>query len=492
MQDSGAQAAGPSTSTDGRQEHASIGGGTKPIPGLRGSELVKSLRGLKAEPHHFLLRLALRFGGITDLPFRNLPFLHEHVILISNPDYIQYILHNNYTNYLKNTGRWRGFRQVIGNGLLAADGENWRRQRQRVQPAFHPDRLGVLERSVTEEMDALEERWRPVEQRGEAIDAFKEMLELGLRILARTMFSRDVNSVIEPLLAAFRTVHRFIDPFSLANMFDPPRVVRRLISPGFPQFERAIRVFDDVIYSLIRDRQSSDQVPGDILSMLIRSRDDEQGELMTPRQVRDEVMVTMMAGHEPPATAITWTLYLLSMHPDAERQAYEEVRQVLGDRRCTLADVPQLRYLKMVIEESLRIYPPAWGIDRMTAKDDVIDGYRIPAGSTVAISTYVMHHHPKYWDNPEGFDPLRFSDDQEPTRPTYSYFPFGGGARRCIGFRFAMTQMPLVLATLLQRRRLELVPGQIIRPLPLLNLIPARPMMMTPRPRTAVAHVGGA
>jgi cytochrome P450 len=375
--------------------------------------------------------------------------------------------------------------------VLAADGENWRRQRQRVQPAFHPDRLNVLERAVTEEMDALESRWQGVEQRGESIDAFKEMLELGLRILARTMFSRDVDSVIDPVLNAFRTVHRFIDPFSLANLLDPPPLVRRLLSPGFSKFDRARQVFDDVIYTLIKDRQASDTHSGDILSMLIRSRDEEKGEVMTPRQVRDEVMVTMMAGHEPTATAITWTLYLLALHPDAERRACEEVRQVLGDRRCTLADVPRLHYLKMVIEESLRIFPPAWGIDRTAVKDDIIDGYRIPAGSTVAISTYVLHHHPKYWDNPEGFDPLRFADGQDQTRPTYAYFPFGGGARRCIGFRFAMTQMPLVIATLLQRHRLELAPGQTIRPTPMLNLIPAGPVMMTPRPRAAVAHVAG-
>jgi cytochrome P450 len=146
----------------------------------------------------------------------------------------------------------------------------------------------------------------------------------------------------------------------------------------------------------------------------------------------------------------------------------------------------------MVIDESIRIYPPVYGIDRLVAKDDFIDGYRIPAGSIVVLSTYVLQHHPKYWENPERFDPLRFADGQEQTRPAYAYFPFGGGPRRCLGFRFAMAQMPMVLATLLQCRRLELVPGQTIKPAPTLNLVPSGRVMMTLRPRTAVAHVGGA
>jgi len=455
---------------------------TREIPGLRGWELVKALDQLRRQPNDFLVKLALRFGGITDLPF---PI--ERVVVVSNPEYIEYLLHQNYDNYTKGTGRWNALRELVGRGLLTIDGAEWRTQRQRVQPAFHKDRLTLLEAAILEETERMFGRWRGLADRREPVHLLKEMLELSLRILTRTMFSRDGGDVIEPVLNAFAAAHKFINPFSVANLLNPPRIVRRALSPGFLAFERAFRTLDDVIHRIVRERLASGQDTGDMLSMLIQSKDEERGEVMTSTQVRDEIMTALLAGHEPTAICLTWTLYLLSKHPDVERRVCEEVGAVLGGREPGIEDLAKLEYTGMVLEESLRLYPPVWGIDRYAAAEDVIDGYRIPKGATVAISSYVVHHQPAYWENPEGFDPLRFTPARSEGRPTYAYFPFGGGARRCIGFRFATVQMQATLARIFQEFRLDLVPGQIITPKPILNLPPRQPVWMTLHRRATTA-----
>jgi len=451
----------------------------KPINGLRGLELLRSLGKLRDNPPDFLLKLALRFGGVTDLPF---PF--ERVILISNPEYIEYILHRNYANYLKDTGRWHSFREILGNGLLTADGQDWRRQRQRVQPAFHQDRMPLLERAIEQETAILAEAWRRHARTSEPVPVLHDMLGLMLKILTRVMFSRDVGDVIDPVLAAFKTAHTFLNPFSVANLLDPPRFLRHLISPGYGKFARSLRVLDDVVHRIIRDRVASGVDTGDMLSMLVSSRDEEANELMNSTQVRDEVMTAFMAGHETTAIALTWTLYLLARHPTIEQQVWEELRSALAVGPVTLADLPKIDYLRCTIEEGMRLYPPGWGLDRRAAEDDDIDGYRIPANATVAFSAYVVQHHPDYWPDAETFDPLRFTDERSKDRPLYAYFPFGGGPRRCIGHRVAMVQMQAALARLLREFKLELVSDEPVAPKAVLNLMPRREIFMkvTPRP----------
>jgi cytochrome P450 len=261
---------------------------------------------------------------------------------------------------------------------------------------------------------------------------------------------------------------------SLINLLELPVTVRRFFLPRFRQFESAFRQLDEIIHQMIAERRASGEDTGDFLSMLLTGRDDEHGETMDEAQLRDEVMGAFLAGHETTAIALTWAFYLLSKNPVARRQLQAEVRSVLGGRFPTMQDLPNLKFNRMVIEESMRLYPPAWGFDRKSLADDELGGYRIRAGSTVAICTYVMHHHPAYWENPEGFDPMRFSEERSAGRPEYAYLPFGGGPRRCIGNRFAMLEMQLIMAAMAQNFELDLVPGPPVNVRPTVNLQPDR------------------
>ncbi len=442
-------------------------------PGPRGKELYGTLLHLKNRPVETLLDLALRYGPVVSMPF-----FRDPVVLVSSPEAIQYLLHQNYRNYQKTTERWKVFRELIGNGLLASDGDLWRRQRQRIQPAFHQERLALFESLLHAATTDVIGEWRRSARENKPIGLFREFLRLSLRIITEAMFGRDVREFEETALRAFAAAHVYINPMSLINLLELPVAVRRLLLPRFRQFETAFRQLDQIVNRMIAERRASGEDTGDFLSMLLKGRDEEQGETMNEAQVRDEVMGSFMAGHETTAVGLTWAFYLLSKNPVARRQLQAELSSVLGGRFPKMQDLPSLRFNRMVIDESMRIYPPAWGFDRKSLADDELGGYRIPAGSTVAICTYVMHHHPAYWENPEGFDPMRFSEERSAGRPEYSYLPFGGGPRRCIGNRFAMIQMQLILAAVTQNFELDLVPGAPIDVHPTVNLQPDRNFLM--------------
>lgn len=442
-------------------------------------ELANCLRGLARSPHECLLALALRYGTMVSLPY---PL--EAVVLVSDPTAIEYIFHYNHRNYTKQTARYSTLADVMGEGLFSIDGDVWRKQRQRIQPAFHQERLAHFEQAVMGELGTMLAQWRRHASAGTPVSLYQELLRMSLRAIVKAMFGGDIRDVVAPTLAAFETAHRFINPVSFVNLMAPPRAVRRVLAPGFRSFERALRLLNEVIDGIVRDRGRDHVDTGDLLSMLLASRDEEAGEAMTARQVRDEVMTMFMAGHETGALGLTWTLYLLSLHPSIRRELQAEVHQVLAGRDPTIQDLPKLTFTKWVIEESMRLYPPAWGVDRRTVQSDVVAGYKIPAGTTIAISMYVVHRLPQFWRNPEGFDPHRFSPEESQGRPAYAYFPFGGGPRRCVGMRFANAQMQLVLASIVQQFDLDLAPGPAVAPQARLNFSPSRDIFVTPRDLT--------
>ena len=442
------------------------------IPGPRGKELVGALRGLVNRPHEFLLELALRYGGVVCMPF---PL--ETVIVVSDTDAIQHIFHQNHANYTKQTARFRSLAEIMGYGLFTTDGDVWRRQRQRVQPAFHHDRLAHFERVTAGEMAETAARWRQLAAAGAPVALNRELLRLSLPIIVKAMFGADIRGVVDPAVRAFQQAHTFINPTSLVNLIDPPRAMKRL-APGFRTFERSLTLLHGVIQQIVDERQRSGHDSGDLLSMLIAGRDEELGQSMTASEVRDEIMTMFMAGHETVALGLTWSLYLLSIHPTIRRQLQDEVATVLAGRDPTFADLPRLNLTRMVIDEAMRLYPPGWAIDRRSLGSDVLAGYTIPAGATIAISMYVVHRLPRYWSNPEGFDPWRFSPERSAGRPQYAYFPFGGGPRRCIGMRFALAQMQFLLAAIIQGFDVDLVPGPAIPPQARLNFSPSRDVMV--------------
>lgn len=327
------------------------------IPGLRGKQLVGAFFALRSHPLDFLLDVALRYGPVVSMPF-----IKDPVILVSSPEAIQYLLHQNHKNYRKRTERWKVFRQLVGKGLLTSDGDLWRRQRQRIQPAFHHDRIARFETLIAEETTSMLEQWRLTAAEGNTIGLFGEMLRLSMHIITRGMFGRDSGSFADTAMRAFATAHNYINPMSLVNLLLIPASVRRALLPRFRGFEKAFRGLDEIVQRLIAERSASEDEGDDFLSMLLRGRDDDHGETMSPAQLRDEIITVFLAGHETTAIGLTWTCYLLSMHPETRRELRDEVRRVLGGRFPTIRDLPDLKLNHMVIEESLRLYPPRLGI----------------------------------------------------------------------------------------------------------------------------------
>ncbi len=428
-------------------------------PGPKGRYLTGNLLDYARDPLGFLTECSRNYGDVVRLRFPGLP-----LYLLNNPDHVEYVLVRNNRNFIKS----RYFRRelgFLGQGLLNSEGEFWRRQRRLAQPAFHRQRInayGEVMVSYTERMLAM---WRD----GETRDIHQEMMRLLLEIVAKVLFDAEIAESGEVREALDRAIKRFDEQGS-------GMLVRFLVG-NFPtptnlRFQKAVRRLDDVIYGLISERRSSGEDTGDLLSMLLHVRD-EEGNRMSDKQLRDEVMTVLLAGHETNALALSWSWYLLSQHPEVESKLLEELQEVLGDRVATVEDVPRLRYTQMVLKESMRLYPPAWGISREAKEECDIGGYHVPVGTQLFIVLWVLHRDPRYFEDPEAFAPDRWEDGFGEQVPKYAYLPFGAGPRLCIGSSFAMTEATLLLATIAKKFRLELAPvQQRVTPQPSVTLRP--------------------
>ncbi|NVB37118.1 cytochrome P450 [Pseudenhygromyxa sp. WMMC2535] len=382
---------------------------------------------------------------------------------------------------------YEGLRLVLGQGLLTSDGEFWKRQRKLATPAFHHKRLlelcDTMVRCTVDLGEGWSTRLSTSAGRGPAdatVDVHAAMMALTFRIVGLTLFSTELSHDAGDAGPALTTVLEHAN-FTIASMqLAPPPWVP---TPRNRRFNAAKRVLDDVVERIIRERRAladhdEAALPNDLLSMLMRATDETGRERMSDVELRDEIMTLVLAGHETTAQALSWTLMLLSQHPAVERALVDEVREVCGDRPPTMADLDALAYTGRVIDESMRLYPPAWIFERLTKVDLELGGYFIPAETMIAIVPWTLHRHPRLWDNPEGFDPDRFTEARSQGRPRYAYLPFGGGPRQCIGLNFARYEAKLVLATLIQRFRFELLPGQDLRPEPSVTLRPRHGLKM--------------
>jgi cytochrome P450 len=311
------------------------------------------------------------------------------------------------------------------------------------------------------------DQWHDFVERDQPLDVAAEMLHLTLCIVSKALFNRDLSDEMDSVGQAVTTVNRLLSEYLYAPF--PPLNVP---TPRNRRFQAARRTLDQIVQSIITHRRQQNTDMGDVLSMLLIAHDEETGQGMNDQQVRDEVMTLLIAGHETVSTALTWTWYLLSQHPEVERRLYSELDEVLGGHVPTVDHLSRLSYTRMVLEEVLRLYPPAWVFGRKAISDDEIGGYFIPANSMIVLSPYVTHRNPAFWENPEAFNPERFTPERSAGRPHYAYFPFGGGSRMCIGNNFALMEMQLILATIAQRYRLHLVPGHPVEPEALLSLRP--------------------
>lgn len=322
---------------------------------------------------------------------------------------------------------------------------------------------------------AMLARWDRAATAGSGFDIGAEMKRLTLAIAGLTLFSRDPSQDADVVGQTFNLLASYLEQRFNHPLLSLPAWVP---TPRNREVKNAIRTLNGVVLALIRDRRREGRDHGDLLSMLMQARDDETGEVMTEDQVRSEALTFLVAGHETTSTALTWTFFLLGSHPSIRRRVREEIGRVLGERLPTIEDVPHLIVTRMAIEESMRLCPPVWALARQAAQEDEIGGYRIPARSTVIVCPFVTHRHPDFWERPEVFDPDRFTPQRVAQRPKGAYFPFLGGPRHCIGNEFAMLEMCLVLAMVLQRFDVELLPDQAIRPKAALTLRPCAPVQV--------------
>jgi cytochrome P450 len=422
----------------------------------------------------FLVRTARRYGGVARFALRT-----RSVFLVSDPAGVKRVLQDNADNYGRNTRSVAALRETLGEGLLTTTGPSWWRNRRLAQPAFHKQRLGGFADTMAAAATDFAERAAGIGAAGAPFDLVPELLRLTLRILGQCLFQRDLTEDAGAIGGALAVVlHHTID--KLGRIVPIPTA---LPTPKNIRFRAALRALDRVVLSLIDERRKAgrdrNDDRGDLLSMLLSARDEDTGEGLSDHQLRDEVMTLLLAGHETTAMSLSWTFYLLSLHPAQRRTLEDELARVLAGRPPRLEDLPRLPYTRMVLEESMRLYPPAWVITRSAEGDDEIGGFRIPAGSNVLVSPYVVHHDPALWDDPEGFDPQRFAGDQA----RYTYFPFGGGPHLCIGAGFAMMEASIVLATVAQRLRFDLEPGRPVAIEPLVTLRPTPGIWVTARRR---------
>jgi cytochrome P450 len=439
-------------------------------PGPKNLPILGNLYAFRSNPLVFLTNAAREYGDLVY--FR---VAHQHMYLVNHPDYVREILVANQGNFIKSRGLQRA-KLLLGEGLLTSEGQHHLRQRRLVQPAFHRERLAGYASAMSE----CAVRWRDRWQAGSTLDVSTEMPHLTLSIVARTLFSADVQSEASQIGAAMTTVlelfRLLLLPFS--------EYLDKLPLPYVRRFQKARGRLDATIYGLIRERRKSGEDTGDLLSMLLLAQDeDDRTVRMSDEQVRDEALTLFLAGHETTANALTWTWYLLSQHPEVERRLHSEIDDVLQGRAPELADVPRLRYAEMILAEALRLYPPAWAIGRMATGPFDLGGVEIPTKSICILSPYLVQRDPRWFPNPENFDPERWTPEARDSRPKFSYFPFGGGARVCIGERFAWMEGVIVMAAIAQKWRLRLAPDQRVEPLPLITLRVKNGLRMVPQSR---------
>lgn len=414
--------------------------------------LPRMFRDMKSDPIGMLVRCVEEFGdamgirtGVLDLA------------LLSHPDHAAHILKNNAKNYTKSLS-YRELELVVGKGLLTSEDRLWRRQRRIAQPQFKRKQVARFAPLVADKTARMLERWRQLEESEESneIDISREMIHLTLGIVGQAFFGTDLSEHIDRLGEAMNVCLPFVRKRTEALFAYPVW----LPLPSHRRFRRAVGDMDQLVHELIAERQrhSRENAPRDLLSTMIFARDPETDETMQATQVRDEIVTFLFAGHETTAYALTWTFILLYQNPDAATRVRREVDEVLGARAPEPDDVPRLAYTRRVLLETMRLYPPAWLLERQALADDVVSGWRVPRNTLVMLSAFTIHRHPEFWDEPERFDPERFLPERIARRHKAAYFPFGAGQRQCIGEDFAMMEMVQIVAMIVRAFDVQLVP----------------------------------
>jgi cytochrome P450 len=438
-------------------------------PSLKSDLIGGHFRSFRKNPTQFLTRLSA-LGDVTS--FRMGP---QQGYFINDPDLIRDVLVVSAHKFMKGRALQRA-KSLLGEGLLTSEGEAHLRQRRMIQPAFHRARIGEYARAMVESAAKMSESWGD----GDVRDIDQEMMHLTLQIVAKTLFSANVEDDADEIGAAMTSIVKLFNylllPFS--------EWLEKLPLPHSKRFRKAKDKLNSVIYGIINERRRSGEDTGDLLSMLLMAHDEETGGGMTNEQIRDEALTLFLAGHETTANAMTWTWYLLSQNPEKESRLHDELDAVLGDRSPTMDDLPNLKYTEAVMAESMRLFPPAWAIGRLSTEEHHLGDYHLPEKSLVLVSPYITHRDSRFWENADSFIPERWEKlNVKEAGQRNIYLPFGGGIRRCIGESFAWTEGILLLATLAHKWKLRVVPEQKIGLQPMITLRPKFGMRMEIRSR---------
>jgi cytochrome P450 len=444
---------------------------TKTPPVAPGVPLLGVLPQVWKNPLGFFLNTAKKYGGIVQIQMGP-----NHMYLVSHPNAVKHILQDNNKNYVKGYEKAKG---LFGDGLLTADGDKWLRQRRLMSPAFNRSAINPLLSMMVAATEEKMAEWRSRPNPQEPLDMASEMMLLTQTIILRTMFSTDIGDHAEQAAEAFTTALEHLN----ATMMVPFEFVQKLPTRANIRFKHAIQYLDDLIYGLIEERRRSGLSHQDLLGMLMSARDEDTGKGMSDQQMRDEIFTIFLAGHETTASLLGWTLFLLGQNPDVEARLRFEQQEVLGGQTPDHENLRKMDYTRKVLEEALRMYPPAWMFARQAVREDVVDGYALPAGASIMLSPYVTHHLPEFWEDPDRFDPERFTMDRMENRPRFAYFPFGGGPRLCIGNNFALMEAPLLLTMIMQNFQLELIKDQVFELKPVATLRPQPALWMKVLPR---------
>lgn len=415
-----------------------------------------------------------KYGDLFELTsvFFKLIRHFKKVVIVTGPDMVKHIMQDNNKNYVKSYG-YSVLKVLLGEGLLTSEGEFWRKQRRLLQPAFHRDRLASFVSTYAEFGQQLADKWSK-EPAGTVVDVSQGFMEATLNIVSKAMFSTDVGDAMDVVNREFdyaneKLIARITSPFPMPFWMPLPGVKRE---------EESYEAIKNVVAQVIEKRRNSTEKYDDLLAMLMEVEDADTGEKMSNQQIQDEVLTIFLAGHETTAVALTWLVHCLDENPEVVEKLLEEEKAVLNGRTPTIDDLRSLEYTRMVIDETLRLFPPAWIIGRHATGPDKLGEYDIPADTNCLIPVYYIHRNPKYWEEPLKFKPERFSKENSKGRHKFVYFPFGGGPRLCIGNNFALMEMQVVVPMLVRAIKLTKPAGFKFKREPLITMRPTPHMQM--------------
>jgi cytochrome P450 len=443
-------------------------------PGPTGLPILGNARDFTKDALGFLDGCQKQFGDLFHL---KLSGVKGYVAL--HPSLIQQVLSQNQQNYSKSTRGILKYREVLGTGLFTSEGDHWRRQRRIVQPTLKKAPVDSFSRIMLEEAKSLSEHWEENYLDLPSFDLYSDMMRITLKIVSLALLGKDVSDATSSVGQALDYIFRI----SHARILRPIDLPLWVPTPEHKRLRNAIRELDVVVHRIISNQRTQDVDDNNLISRLIHARDPETGESMTDSQVRDEVLIMFLAGHETTANTLAWLWYSLSQSPESDQRLQEEIQSVVKGEFVQLEEICQLKYTEALIQETMRLYPPGWWFARRAVGSDNLDGYHLPKDHHVWMCAFLTHRHPEFWQRPNEFEPERFLKKGINDTHRFAYFPFGGGARYCIGSHFAMLEMKIIVATLVKRFRFSLPPDFSVVLSPRSTLRPLHGMRMKLRLR---------